>query len=221
MAENMAQGSDPLEDPGLLNELASPQTLWPLRSNLLALKFLKGRGLKKEDADQLDSLINLVSSYIRFDTSIRVFLGGEEYTKLATLLDLGAFWVISFQDLLSKEDVNLRKVLVGVLSEALVVAGSVQYFRQSSDMLEKEIFLAVSDLYDILWEIALFRSGRDVFVKKGVEDTKNLRDGLDELAKILTDRKRPPAERIAVIHMIYRGLLKDKVRSVAGILSKA
>ncbi|MEM3341704.1 MAG: hypothetical protein QW728_03335 [Thermoplasmata archaeon] len=212
----MLMKEDPVENPEKLKELVKPETLWPLRSNLLAIKLYKGRMLKSEVEAELDSLIEWITSYLRFDTSIRVFIAGEDYTKLATLLDLGAFGVVSFQDILSKEEVNFRKVLLGAISEALVVAGSIQYFRQSSDHLEKEIFESVSELYYNLWKLTMQRRQ----ISRPAGDIMILRDGLDELARLLTDRRRKSEERIAVIHMIYRNILQERVESLIPMLKQ-
>jgi hypothetical protein len=179
------------------------ESLWKIRSELNRLRHAcSGTARTGGDASArvLEKLLDINRASYDFSLEIRGKLSAESYNKLATLFDLGTIGAIVGQDFLSGEGVDVTKLMTGMLAEALVVLGSVQYVQAWSEECETLIMKNALYLHDAFWglpdEYGIRRQYAD-------DELTRIQDGLDRFFGEMKNRKIQQEARIALLGCLY------------------
>jgi len=129
----------------------SPATLFALGASL------RERRAAAPAAEQpaLSVAQDTAASFYGFLSDVQAKTTAEEYNKMASLLDLGSVGTVALQNLLAEREHVLRRLLMGGLSESLMLMGSFQYVKAWEREIQALHEQAAWRLYDALWELSL------------------------------------------------------------------
>ena len=121
----------------------SPTAVWELRG-----------ALRTTDAALAPEGWALLEQYHRFLTELTTRTTSREYSHFASLLDIGAVGGVAVQNLLDAAETGhlWRKLLVGGLSEGLMLAAARQYVKAWEGELSAVYEATTWVLFDALWQ---------------------------------------------------------------------
>jgi hypothetical protein len=139
---------------------------------------------------------------------VNAWLGARNLSELATMFDIGAIGVLAVQDVVGGE-ASIPKLVLGGLSEALIIMGSTQYIKGDRRMLEAAMDVHLMDLRDRFWALPGRFRGR-----LSEEDVEEVREGLEGFFAALRREDVPTEARIAIAHQLYRVLAQLELASL-------
>ena len=132
-------------------------------------------------------------------SEIEAKLSAREYSELASLLDIGAVGAVALENLIEAGETLQQRMLLGGLSETLMVAASRQYVKAWGREMQPVRMRAVWFLREELWRLSV--SGRP---DMGTEERVAMIDGL--LAPAL-DRDATDEDCMALVGRLFQILL--------------
>lgn len=167
-------------------------------------------GLLVAGVAEEDPVWPLLDTYYDFLTTLAARAGSREFSHFASLLDMGAVGGVALQNLLQAEAEGewWSRLLVGGLSEGLMVLAARQYVRAWEGELDAVFIAARLQLYRELWRVS--EALRPVL---SAEERSRL---LDELLAPLEDAGLSAAQRAALLTRLYQMLLLARVRLAVG-----
>ena len=172
--------------------------LFALRSELSAIRAVVAGGKDKALAASVDRALAAVGRFHTFAAEVRGFVVSRDFSKKASLFDIGSIGVLAVENVLTAERKSLFRILMSGLSEGLAFVASRQYIYGSTAVLDALYRTNSAALYDDLWELAM--------EIRGPLDEKTAREvqlGLDGFFKQLADPGVPVDRRVAAIYQMY------------------
>jgi hypothetical protein len=124
----------------------STDTLWQLRANLL-----------QAGLPATSPVWRVLDKFYAFINELSASMSAHEYSKLATLLDIGAVGGVAIQNLLEsdieKEDL-WKRLLAGGIGEGLMVLASRQYVKGAKAGMMGVCRATAWTLYDEFWQLS-------------------------------------------------------------------
>lgn len=108
-----------------------------------------------EEQPALRIALDMAGAFYHFLSAIQAKTTAEEYNKLASWLDLGSVGTVALQNVLAEREDRLRRLLMGGLSESLMLIGSLQYIKAWERETQALHEQAAWQLYGGLWELSL------------------------------------------------------------------
>ena len=124
----------------------SPETLWRLRGDLLAAELPSN-----------SSVWRILDKFYAFVNELSASMSAHEYSKLATLLDIGAVGGVAIQNLIDgdmKPGELWKRLLVGGIGESLMVLASRQYVKGAKAGMMGVCRATAWELYGELWQLS-------------------------------------------------------------------
>jgi len=106
-------------------------------------------------APALDLALELCAGFYAFLSDVQAKTTAEEYNKVASLLDLGSVGTVALQNVLAEPEHRVRRLLMGSLSETLMMIGSLQYVKAWEREAQAHNEQAAWRLYDALWALSV------------------------------------------------------------------
>ena len=186
--------------------------LFALRSELSAIRAVVAGGKDKALATSVDHALASVSRFHTFASEVKGFVVSRDFSKKASLFDIGSIGVLALENFLTAERKSLFRLLMSGLSEGLAFAASRQYIYGSTAVLDALYRTNSAALYDDLW--ALATEIRGPLTEKAAREVQT---GLDAFFKQLAEPSVPVDRRVAAIYQMYgilvlvrgAGLLKE------------
>lgn len=124
----------------------TPESLWQLRKELLAAK--------EENSAKTRAVLN---EFFLFLNGLVASSTARQYSHFASLLDLGAVGGVAIQNLLDLEESDdwSQRLLVGGLSEVLMVLAARQYVKAWEEEMTASFTAAAWYLYGEFWQLSL------------------------------------------------------------------
>ena len=172
--------------------------LFALRSELSAIRAVVAGGKDKALAASVDRALAAVGRFHTFAAEVKGFIVSRDFSKKASLLDVGSIGVLALENVLTAERKSLFRILMSGLSEGLAFVASRQYIYGSTAVLDSLYRTNTVALYDDLWALAT--------EIRGPLDEKTAREvqlGLDGFFKQLSDPGVPVDRRVAAIYQMY------------------
>jgi hypothetical protein len=141
-----------------LNESLTAVLRRPTPANLYHLGgTLRAERLKTAPAAAaaLELALQVCASFHAFLSAVSAKSSAEEYNKLASLLDLGSVGTLALQNMLAEPEHRLRRLLMGGLSESLMLIASLQYIKAWEREAQALHEQAAWALYDAFWALSL------------------------------------------------------------------
>ena len=139
-------------DASLHGVLTQPdaESLWQLRADLVLLR----ERLALDARGNADFSIEIVGRFHAFLATVQSKMTAHEYSQLASKMDIGSVGLLAIQDLATDRERLFRKLLLGGLSEGLMVLATLQYVKAW----KVEASQACSDaswwLFEGLWRLS-------------------------------------------------------------------
>ena len=171
----------------------SPSDLLALQTRLLAVDADPAR------ADAACHALELSREFYGYLSELEAKLGARQYSELASLLDIGAVGAVALENLTEAGESLKQRILLGGLSEVLMVLASRQYVKAWGREMEPIHMRAVWFLRAELWRLSI--AGRPDI---GAEERAALVDGL--LAPAL-ESDAPDEVRLALLGRLFQILL--------------
>jgi hypothetical protein len=120
----------------------SPEALWQLQGDLLSEGF-------EPDAP----IMAILDAFHNFLNELSASASAREYSHFASILDMGAVGGIAIQNLLEQRDSEgwWQRLLVGGLSESLMIIAARQYVKAWDNEMSSDINQAAWFLYREYW----------------------------------------------------------------------
>lgn len=185
----------------LLTEPA-PDDLLALQTPLLSAESDPAR------ADAARRALDVAREFHAYLTELEAKSSAREYSELASMLDIGAVGGVALENLTEAGEALLKRILMGGLSETLMVLASRQYVKAWSREMRPIHMRAVWFLREELWRLSL--TGRP---DMSAEERAALVDTL--LAPVLDDDTADEMH-VALLGRLFQVLL---VINLAGALS--
>ncbi len=171
----------------------TPDDLLALQTPLLAAETDTGR------ADAVRRALSVACEFHAYLSEIEAKSSAREYSELASLLDIGAVGGVALENLTEAGETLLERMLLGGLSETLMVLASRQYVKAWSREMRPIHMRAVWFLRSELWRLSV--RGRPGM---SIEERATLVDGL--LAPVLDDAT-PDEVRLTLLGRLFQVLL--------------
>ncbi len=174
----------------------SPKTLWQLRGDLLAA------GLPSDS-----SVWRILDKFHAFINQLTASMSTHEYSKLATMLDIGAVGGVAIQNLLDSdmEPSELwKRLIAGGISESLMVLASRQYVKGAKAGMEGVCRATAWELYGELWQLSAQLQPE--------LDTATRRQLIDNLLTAVHDESVPEMVKIGLNGRLFQILLLTYLR---------
>jgi len=186
--------------------------LFALRSELSVIRAVVAGGKDKALGTSVDHALASVSRFHTFASEVKGFVVSRDFSKKASLFDIGSIGVLALENFLTAERKSLFRLLMSGLSEGLAFAASRQYIYGSTAVLDALYRTNSAALYDDLW--ALATEIRGPLTEKAAREVQT---GLDAFFKQLAEPSVPVDRRVAAIYQMYgilvlvrgAGLLKE------------
>lgn len=172
--------------------------LFALRSELSAIRAVVAGGKDKALATSVDHALASVSRFHTFASEVKGFVVSRDFSKKASLFDIGSIGVLALENYLTAERKSLFRLLMSGLSEGLAFAASRQYIYGSTAVLDALYRTNSAALYDDLW--ALATEIRGPLTEKTAREVQS---GLDAFFKQLAEPGVPVDRRVAAIYQMY------------------
>lgn len=172
--------------------------LFALRSELSAIRAVVAGGKDKALAASVDRSLAAVARFHTFASEVKGFVLSRDFSKKASLFDIGSVGVLAVENVLTAERKSLFRLLMSGLSEGLAFAASRQYIYGSTAVLDGLYRTNSAALYDDLWALAT--------EIRGPLDEKTAREvqqGLDGFFKQLAEPGVPVDRRVVAIYQMY------------------
>ncbi|MGQ9625450.1 MAG: hypothetical protein ACUVV0_00905 [Anaerolineae bacterium] len=128
----------------------APARLWELQIELLALR----ENASEEEARWLDLAQDAAREFFLYLSELQSKTEARNFNELASLLDIGAVGTVALESLLTAESKTLEKLLLGGLSESLMVFASRQYVKAWKVEAEPLHKRAAWYLFGELWRLS-------------------------------------------------------------------
>jgi hypothetical protein len=146
----------------------------PSPADLLALQLrLLVAEADPERATAAGHTLAVAREFHAYLSELEARAGARQYSELASLLDIGAVGAVALENLVEASETLQQRLLLGGLSEALMVAASRQYVRAWGREIKPVHMRAAWFLRSELWRLSI--SGRP---DMGLEERVRLVDGL-------------------------------------------
>ena len=181
-------------------ELLGRLLVEPSPSDLLALQTrLLAAGADPARADAACHALELSREFHSYLSELEAKFGARQYSELASLLDIGAVGAVALENLTEAGESLKQRILLGGLSEALMVLASRQYVKAWGREMQPIHMRAVWFLRAELWRLSI--AGRP---DMGTEERVALVDGL--LAPAL-ESDAPDEVSLALLGRLFQILL--------------
>lgn len=110
--------------PDVLREPDS-ESLWRLRADLVVLADCAPATARDDASWSLE----IVGRFHAFLADVQVKMTAHEYSRIASKMDIGSVGLLALQDLTTGRERLFEKLLLGGLSEALMVLAALQYVK--------------------------------------------------------------------------------------------
>ncbi len=172
----------------------------PSPSDLLALQtWLLVAEADPESADAAGHALEVSREFHAYLSELEAKFGARQYSELASLLDIGAVGAVALENLTEAGESLKQRILLGGLSEVLMVLASRQYVKAWGREMEPLHMRAVWFLRAELWRLSV--AGRPDI---GAEERAALVDGL--LAPAL-ESDAPDEVCLALLGRLFQILL--------------
>jgi hypothetical protein len=171
----------------------TPADLLALQTRLLAAETDPTR------SDAARHALEVAREFHAYLSELEAKFGAREYSELASMLDVGAVGVVALENLTEAGEALLKRLLLGGLSEILMVFASRQYVKAWSRELRPIHMRAVWFLRGELWQLSV--TGRPDI---STEERAALVDGL--LAPAL-DKGAADEVHVALLGRLFQVLL--------------
>lgn len=145
----------------------SPADLLALQTRLLVAE------ADPERAAAAGRALAVAHEFHAYLSELEAKIGARQYSELASLLDIGAVGAVALENLIEAGETLKQRLLLGGLSEALMIAASRQYVRAWGREMKPVHMRAVWFLRAELWRLSI--AGRP---DMGAEERAALVDGL-------------------------------------------
>ena len=129
----------------------SPATLFALGASLRSRRATASA----DEQPALDAALGIAEKFYTFLSDVQAKTTAEEYNKIASMLDVGSVGTVALQNLLAEREHMLRRLLMGGLSEALMLAASFQYVKAWEREAQALHEQAAWHLSDAFWGLSL------------------------------------------------------------------
>jgi len=186
----------------------APDVLWDVQSDLLELSDRLPRA-ERGDADRSIAIAGRFHQYLG-DLASKTT--AHQYSQWASQLDLGSVGVLALQDLVSDRERLLEKLLLGGLSEGLMVLASRQYVKAWQAEARQVHEEASWWLFDALWRLS-----RELRPELAPEDR---RRGIEHLLAAARSRECAPEAKAAMLVVLFQGLLLASLQWAVPLLRR-
>ena len=145
----------------------SPADLLALQTRLLVAE------ADPERAAAASRALAVAREFHAYLSELEAKIGARQYSELASLLDIGAVGAVALENLIEASETLKQRLLLGGLSEVLMIAASRQYVRAWGREMKPVHMRAVWFLRAELWRLSI--AGRPDL---GAEERVALVDGL-------------------------------------------
>ena len=172
--------------------------LFALRSELSAIRAVALGGKDKGLSASVNAALAAVSRFHTFASEVKGFVVSRDFSKKASLFDVGSIGVLAVENVLTAERKSLFRLLMSGLSEGLAFVASRQYISGSTAVLDALYRTNSAALYDDLWSLASeIRGPLDETTAREVQQ------GLDGFFTRIADPGVPVDRRVAAIYQMY------------------
>jgi hypothetical protein len=191
----------------LVLTLPTPDALWNLRADLLALTDRLPSGRRNE----ADWSLEIVREFYHYLAELYSKMTAREYSQLASRMDVGSVGMLAVQDLVTERKHLLESLFLGGLSEGLMVLATLQYVKAW----ETETAL-VND--QALWWLfgGLWRLSREFRPKMAAQERQELIGALLAPAR---SEETDPAAKVALLVRLFQTLLIGSLGWVVPLLA--
>ncbi len=202
-------------------ELHGPNDLLLFRGEVFALRAALPPSQGSDDPARrhADRLIAVVGDAFRLTSSLQRTVTAESYSRMATMLDAGGIGALAAQTLIGGEG-SLKKIILGFIAEALVLAGSVQYIKGAAESIEEALVAGTVDLQGHLWAIV-----DDLRGPLGVAAASEVRSGIEGMLQALASGAQPAEQRAGMLIQLYAVVARIRlllmVAAVSGVAPAA
>ena len=172
--------------------------LFTLRSELSVIRGVVAGGKDEALAASVDRALAAVGRFHTFASEVKGFVVSRDFSKKASLFDIGSIGVLALENFLTAERKSLFRLLMSGLSEGLAFAASRQYIYGSTAILDGLYRTNSAALYDDLW--ALATEIRGPFDEKTARE---VQQGLDSFFNQLAEPGVRVDRRVAAIYQMY------------------
>jgi hypothetical protein len=187
----------------------SPETLWDLRADLLALS----DPLPPEGRGAADWSLEVVRRFNDYLTELVSKTTAHEYSQLASRLDMGSVGLLAVQDLVTDRERLFKKLFLGGLSESLMVLAAQQYVKAWQKEASLVHDAATWWLYESLWRLS-----RELRPELPPEERQKPIDALLAPARAADT---PPTLRAGVLVHLFQVVLVGSLTWTAPLLKKS
>ena len=110
--------------------------LFALRSELSAIRAVVAGGKDEALATSVDHALASVGRFHTFASEVKGFVVSRDFSKKASLFDIGSIGVLALENFLTAERKSLFRLMMSGLSEGLAFAASRQYIYGSTAVLD-------------------------------------------------------------------------------------
>jgi hypothetical protein len=172
----------------------TPTDLLALQTRLLAAEADAGQ------ADAVRCALTVAREFFDFLCELETKSSAREYSELASMLDIGAVGGVALESLIEAGETLMQRLLLGGLSETLMVLASRQYVRAWSREMVSIQMRATWFLRAELWQLSV--RGRPDMLS---QERAALVDGL--LAPVLDDGDNADEVSLALLGRLFQILL--------------
>lgn len=191
----------------LVLTLPTPDVLWNLRADLLALTDRLPSGRRSE----ADWSLEIVREFYHYLAELRSKMTAREYSQLASRMDVGSVGMLAVQDLVTEREHLLESLFLGGLSEGLMVLATLQYVKAW----ETETALVHDQALWWLFE-GLWRLSREFRPEMAAQERQELIGALLAPAR---SEETDPAAKVALLVRLFQTLLVGSLGWVVPLLA--
>ena len=136
---------------GRLMTEPSPSDLLALQTRLLVAES------STERADAARRALEVAREFHAYLSELEAKYSARDYSELASLLDIGAVGAVALENLIEVGESLTQRILLGGLSEVLMVAASRQYVKAWSREIQPVHMKAIWFLRAALWRLSVQR----------------------------------------------------------------
>jgi len=126
------------------------ESLWQLRADLVSL----ADRLAPPARGDADWSIEIVGRFHAFLANVQSKMTAREYSQIASKMDIGSVGLLALQDLVTDRERLFKKLLLGGLSEGLMVMATLQYVKAWQAEASQACDEASWWLFESLWRLS-------------------------------------------------------------------